>query len=397
MWTGSFTRYFVARAVSTFGDAMLTVAAALAVGQAYGATGVGVVLAAWMVPFLAFILFGGVFADRIGARPLMLGADLVRFAAQGAVAVAFFTGTPSLWLLIGCSAVSGAAAAMFQPGVNGIVPLVADDPHRANATIRMAGALAEMLGPATAGLVFAFFGAGPVYALDAATFVISAACLAGLKLAKVPRVASSTWRDLVEGWHGFRARQWLWSVILIWAFYGIFLFGPLVPLSSVLVSEGLGSPAYGWMQSAIGAGTVLGGLAALRLRPRRPLAAGAVAMFGFVLLPLAVALHVSLPVLLAAAGINGVVWAFWSIMWQTSVQTQVPPDMLNRMTSYEVLGSTGSLPIGQALAGPVAGVVGAERVLGTSVLVGVLGCVALLLIPAVRNLPRADTPTRVAT
>ena len=94
-WTGAFTRYFVARAVSVFGDAMLAVAAALAIGQVYGATGVGVVLAAWMVPFLGFILFGGVFADRIGARPLMLGADLVRLIAQGVVAVAFFTGTPS--------------------------------------------------------------------------------------------------------------------------------------------------------------------------------------------------------------------------------------------------------------------------------------------------------------
>ena len=68
-WTATFTRYFVARVVSVFGDAMLTVAAALAIGQVYGATGVGVVLAAWMIPFLGFILFGGVFADRIGARP----------------------------------------------------------------------------------------------------------------------------------------------------------------------------------------------------------------------------------------------------------------------------------------------------------------------------------------
>ncbi|MEU4423075.1 MFS transporter [Actinoplanes sp. NPDC024001] len=392
LWTADFTRFFVARSVSAFGDAMLIVAAALAIGQVYGATGVGVVLAAHMIPFLGFILFGGVLADRIGARPLMLGADLVRLLAQGAVAVAFFAGTPSLWLLVTCSAVSGAAAAMFQPGVNGIVPLVSSDPHRANATIRVANAIAEMLGPAAAGLIFGFFGAGPVYAVDAATFAISAACLAGLRLEKVPRVASSTLRDLVAGWHEFRARQWIWSVILVWVFYGIFLFGPLIPLGAVTVSAELGAPAYGWMQSALGAGTVLGGLAALRLKPRRPLAAGAVGMFGFVLLPLAIALHVSLPLLLAAAAVNGVVWAFWSIMWQTSVQTQVPQHMLNRMTSYEVLGSTGSLPIGQALAGPVAGVVGAERVLGVSVLVGLLGSTVLLLVPAVRTLGRAAEP-----
>ncbi|WP_230858822.1 MFS transporter [Actinoplanes aureus] len=389
LWTADFTRYFVARAVSVFGDAMLTVAAALAVGQVYGATGVGIVLAAFMVPFLGFILFGGVFADRIGARPLMLAADLIRLAAQGVVAAAFFLGTPSMWLLIACSAISGTAAAMFQPGVNGIVPQVTSDPHRANATLRMANAIAELLGPAAAGVLFALFGAGPVYAVDAATFAISAACLAGLRVAKVAPRKSSTITDLIAGWHEFRTRTWMWSVILVWVVFGIFLFGPLIPLGAVLVSEELGASAYGWMQSAVGAGTVLGGLVALRWKPGRPLAAGAVALFGYVLMPAAIALHASLPPLLLAAGISGFSWAFWSIMWQTSVQTQVSPDVLNRVTSYEVLGSTGSLPIGQALAGPVAGVVGAERVLGTSVLVGLLGCTTLLLVPAVRRLRRA--------
>ena len=389
LWTASFTRYFVARAVSVFGDAMLTVAAALAVGQIYGATGVGVVLAAWMVPLLACILFGGVFADRIGARPLMLGADLVRLVAQGVVAAAFFLGTPSMWLLITCSAISGVAAAMFQPGVNGIVPQVTHDPHRANATIRMANAIAELLGPATAGVLFALFGAGPVYAVDAATFAISAVCLAGLRVARVRRAPSSTVADLIAGWHEFRTRTWMWSVILVWVCYGIFLFGPQIPLGATVVSDYLGAPAYGWMQSGVGAGTVLGGLVALRWKPDRPLAAGAVAMFGYVLLPLAIALHAGLAPLLAAAVVSGFAWAFWSIMWQTSVQTQVSPSVLNRVTSYEVLGSTGSLPIGQALAGPV----GAERVLGTSVVVGLLGCTTLLLVPAVRRLHRVtDDP-----
>jgi hypothetical protein len=138
-------------------------------------------------------------------------------------------------------------------------------------------------------------------------------------------------------------------VIPVWVGYGILLFGPLVPLGAVMVSQNLGAPAYGWMQSAVGAGTIIGGLAALRLKPTRPLAAGAVAMFGYSVLPLAIALHAALPPLLLAAAVNGTAWAFWSVMWQTSVQTQVPPAMLNRVTSYEVLGSDGSLPIGQAL------------------------------------------------
>ncbi|MEV6924290.1 MFS transporter [Dactylosporangium sp. NPDC051485] len=389
LWTGNFTRYFIARAVSVFGDAMLVVASALAVGQVYGATGVGLVLAAWTLPFLGCILFGGVFADRIGARPLMLGADLVRVVAQGVLAVAFFAGTPGLWLLLVCSAVSGCAAAMFQPGVNGIVPLVAEDRHRANAVIKVAGSVAQLLGPATAGVVFGLAGAGPVYAVDAATFAVSAICLAGLRLGRISAGDSSPLRDLVEGWRGFRERTWIWSVILVWVVYGITLFGPLVPLGAVLISGRLGPLAYGWTESALGVGTVVGGLAALRVRPGRPLVAGAVAMFGYGLLPLAIAVHAGLPALLGAATVNGAAWAFWSVMWQTSVQTHVPAGMLNRITSYEVFGSDGSLPLGQALAGPVAGLVGAELVLGTSAAVSVLGCVTLLIIPAVRQLRQA--------
>jgi MFS family permease len=392
LWTGNFTRYFVARTVSVFGDAMLIVASALAVGHLYGATGVGLVLAAFSIPFLASILFGGVFADRIGARPLMLGADIVRFVAQGTVAATFFAGTPALWLLLVCSAVHGASSAAFQPGVNGIVPLVATDLHRANATIKVSQSIAQLLGPATAGIVFGFLGAGPLYATDAATFAVSAACLAGLRLGGLPRpeASSSPLRDLAAGWHEFRSRTWIWSVILVWVVYGVLLFGPLIPLGSVLISGRLGAAAYGWTESGLAAGAIIGGLIALRLRPRHPLAAGAIAMFGYGPLPLAIALHAPLALLLTAASVNGAAWSFWSVMWQTSVQTHVPPAMLNRITSYEVFGSDGSLPIGQALAGPVAALLSAETVLGFSAGVSALGCVALLLIPAVRALQRIE-------
>ncbi|AVT35776.1 MFS transporter [Plantactinospora sp. BB1] len=395
LWTRNFSYYLVARAVSLFGDAMLVVGAGLAIGGLYGASGVGFVLAAWMIPFLGCILFGGVLADRFSARPLMVGADLTRMLAQAVVAAAFFLGTPPLWLLLLCWAVSGAAAAMFQPGVNSMVPIVATDLQRANSTIKVANSLAEMLGPATAGLLFGFLGAGPVFTVAVGAFAVSAACLAGLRLGRLPVAGTggSMLRDLADGWREFRSRTWMWNVILIWAVYGIVLFGPLIPLGAVLISQRLGAPAYGWVQSAVAVGTILGGLGALRVKPHRPLAAGAVMMFGYGLLPLAIALHAPLTVLMAAATVNGLAWAFWSIMWQTSVQTHIPPQLLNRVTSYEVLGSNGSLPIGQALSGPAAGLVGAERVLATSVAVGVLGCVALLLAPAVRGLRRVSGPS----
>ncbi|WP_327250545.1 MFS transporter [Streptomyces sp. NBC_01244] len=411
LWDRRFTLYFTARAVSLVGDAMMPVAAALAVGPLYGISGVGLVLGTWTGTFVLLVLFGGVFADRIGARRMMIGADLVRVVTQGVLAAAFFAGTPPFWLLVTMAALAGAAVAMFQPGVNGMVPLVAREPQRANATLKVADALAQLLGPALAGLLIVLTGAGTVYAIDAGTFVLSALCLGLIRLAPASTSTgtltggdsdsdsvssastatqmSSLRRDLLQGWKEFRSRTWMWAVILIWVAYGLLLFGPLVPLSSALIGARLGPNAYGLAVSSLGVGTVLGGLLALRLRPARPLAAGAMAMVLFTVLPLCVALGVGLPVLLAGHVIGGGAWAFWSVMWATSVQTHTPPAVLNRVTAYELAGSVSGIALGQILAGPAAELASPETLLLVSGGTCLAGCVALLSIPAIRTLRRA--------
>ncbi|WP_329494610.1 MFS transporter [Kitasatospora herbaricolor] len=396
LWDRRFTLYFVARAVSLVGDAMMPVAAALAVGALYGISGVGAVLGVWTGTVVALVLFGGVLADRIGARRMMVGADLARVLTQGVLAAAFFAGTPPFWLLVTMAALAGAATAMFQPGVNGMVPLVAREPQRANATLKVADALAQLLGPALAGLLITLTGAGAVYAIDGATFLLSALCLGLIRLAPagtgvdpVAHSGSSLRRDLRQGWQEFRARTWMWAVILIWMGYGVLLFGPLVPLSSALVGARLGPNAYGLAVSFLGVGTVLGGLLALRVRPARPLAAGAAAMALYTVLPLCVALGASLPVLLACHVLGGGAWAFWSVMWATSVQTHTPPTVLNRVTAYELAGSVSGIALGQVLAGPATALAAPERLLLVSAGACLAGCAALFATPAIRGLRRA--------
>lgn len=266
------------------------------------------------------------------------------------------------------SALAGSAAAMFQPGVASLVPRVATDVQRANATLRVADAGAQLVGPALAATLTAAFGTGMAYVLTASTFAVSAACLLALRLDPVPLIARGTSmiRNPREGWHEFRSRSWMWSVILIWAVYGVLLFGPIYPLGSGLVTERLDQQAYGFTMSAMGAGTIVGGLVAMRYRPARPLAAGAVALFGFPMIPLSYAAHAPLSLMIGGHAVGGAAWAFWSVMWATSIQTQVPPAVLNRVSAYEVAGSVGTVPIGQALAGPATALLGAETVLGVA-------------------------------
>ncbi|GII60356.1 MFS transporter [Sphaerisporangium krabiense] len=392
LWTRDFVLYFGARAVSLLGDAMLPVATALAVGAIYGVSGVGYVLAIYTAPFVLFIPFGGVFADRLGARTMMVGADLIRIFTQTAVAVAFFAGAPPLWLLLSASFLSGTATAMFQPGVNGMVPLVAKDPQHANGTLKIADAATQLGGPVLAGVLMTLTGAGAVYAVDAGTFLLSGLCLALIRLAPAAagaKARSTVLVDLRRGWLEFRSRSWMWSVILIWVFFGILVFGPYIPLGSRLIGDRLGDAAYGWVMAGLGCGTVLGGLIAIRLRPSRPLAAGGVAIFGFGFMPLTVALEPPLPWLMAGHLVGGMSLAFWSVMWATSVQTQVAPDVLNRVSAYEIAGSVSGIAVGQALVGPVSQVVSPRDLLFVSAGVSFAVCAALLLTSPVRRLRRA--------
>lgn len=200
-------------------------------------------------------------------------------------------------------------------------------------------------------------------------------------------------RDLRVGWREFRSRTWIWVVILVWVAYGITMFGPIIPIGSTLVSTRLGDAAYGWAVTGWGAGAVVGGFCAMRVKPSHPLRAGAVAIFGWALLPLAVAASAPLWPLLAGHLIAGAAWSFWSVMWATSVQTHIPSEMLNRVTAYEVAGSVSGIAVGQALAGPATLFVSGAKLLGVSAAVCTVGAAVLLAVPAVRNLRRTPPPT----
>jgi MFS family permease len=299
-----------------------------------------------------------------------------------------------LWQICAIGAVNGAASALFQPGVASTVPRLAADVQAANGAIRIAESAAQLAGPALAGLLVAFASPGGVFAAHAATYALSALCLLLLRLPAAgqpatPRTAGFR-ADLVEGWREFRSRTWLWSVIVIWCVLMIAVWGPAVPLVATEVVREHGPRAYGLVNSALGAGTVIGGLAALRARPRRMLRAGALALFLFGFFPATVGAQLGVGAMAAGAAVAGAGMSFWGVMWATSVQTQVPPDVLNRIHAYDVAGSLAMMPVGQALAGPAADAFGTQRVLLTGGATALLVAAALLSVPAIRGLVRAE-------
>ncbi|WP_146058311.1 MFS transporter, partial [Streptomyces sp. SM9] len=236
-WSRDFGLFFTARAVAKLGDTMLPVA--LAAGlllHGYGAGAVGLAMASSVACFASLVIFGGVVADRVSTRLLMIGADAVRLVTQTLAAVMFFTGHVVLWQLCVIGALNGAAAALFQPGVASTVPRLARDVQGANGAIRVAESVMSLAGPAAAGMLVAFVSPGGVFAAHAATYGLSALCLVLLRLPPAaPRTApgkggAAFRRDLVEGWREFRSRTWLWGVIAIWGLFMLAVSGPAVPL-----------------------------------------------------------------------------------------------------------------------------------------------------------------------
>ncbi|WP_369042723.1 MFS transporter [Streptomyces sp. Midd1] len=397
VWSRDFALFFVARALARLGDTMLPVALAAGLLQyGYGVGAVGLAMAASAASFAGLVIFGGVIADRFSTRKLMIGADLVRLVTQSVAAALFFTDHVVLWQICVIGAVNGVAGAVFQPGVASTVPRLATDVQGANGAILIAESGAQLGGPALAGLLVAFASAGGVFVAHAATFGLSALCLLLLRLppaAPGSRTHGATFRaDLAEGWREFRSRTWLWSVIVIWCVYMIAVWGPTVPLVATEVVQQHGPRAYGLINSALGAGTVVGGLVALRLRPRRMLRAGSFALFAFACFPASVGAGLGVGAISAGAVIAGAGMSVWGVMWATSVQTQVAPDVLNRIHAYDVAGSLAMMPVGQALAGPAAAALGADRVLLIGGVMSLVVAAALLSVPAIRELVRVDGP-----
>ncbi|MET9258034.1 MFS transporter [Streptomyces sp. NPDC003717] len=401
LWSRDFALFFTARAVARLGDTMLPVALAVGLLQhGYGAGAVGLAMAATAAAFAGLVVFGGVLADRFSTRKLMIGADAVRLGTQALTAALFFSGHVVLWEICAIGFANGVAAAVFQPGVASTVPRLAADVQGANGAIRVAESAAQLAGPAVAGLLVGVASPGGVFAAHAATYAVSGACLLLMRLPALPagvrgasRGARAFRGELVEGWREFRSRQWLWSVIAVWCVYMIAVWGPTIPLVATEVVQQHGARAYGLVNSALGAGTVAGGLLALRLRPRRMLRAGAVALVGFAAFPSAVGAGLGVPAMAAGAAVAGAGMSFWGVMWATSVQTQVPADVLNRIHAYDVAGSLAMMPVGQALAGPAAAALGADQVLLVAGAVSFAVCFGLLAIPAVRGLVRAEPVT----
>jgi MFS family permease len=403
-----FLRFFGAQAISMFGDRMVGVALAFAVLQLGGsASDVGWVLAARAVPLIACLLIGGVVADRTSRRAVLVSADLVRLGSQGLLAALLVLGRPSVLAIALLAGVTGAGAGFAAPATTGLMPEIVAPERLADANGLRATAFSagELGGPALSGVLVAVAGPGWALGIDALTFALSASLLIGLRLPAAPRRGGGEtfFGDLRRGWDAFRSRRWLWTFV-IWASVANLLFGAYKVLGPVIAHRDLGGAAtWGLLVSAMGVGTVAGGILALRMRPRRPMLVTAATNPLFAAPLAALAATQTVPLIALGCFGAGLGLMFGNTIWETTVQRHVPPEALSRVSSYDWFGSLALDPIGLAIWGPIAGVIGIEASLWTACALLIAGALALLAVPEVRQLPafppdrNPDRPAALST
>lgn len=388
-----FTRFFLGYTTSLLGSSMAPVAVAFAVLDGGGTgTDLGWVMAARILPVVLVLPAGGVIADRLGSRRLMLGSDVLRGLVQALFAALLAAGHAPVGAMVALVAVWGVGEGLFMPAFGAIVPglvgrkeLLADG----NTLLGLSRSVSTVAGPALAGLLTATRGPAAVLLVDALTYGVGALALAGLRLPDRPAAdgaPASTVRELRSGWSEFTARPWLWITTAQMGLFNLLVWAPFLVLGPLTAQRDLGGArAWGLVMGLYGAGAVLGGLLMLGRRPGRPLALATLAGLLWVLPSAALAAGAALPWVTAGALVAGAGSAVCTSLYSSTTQHWVPAALLGRLTSFGAFGSFALGPLGLAAAGPLADRFGTGAVLALGAVWQVAAGAVVLAVPAVRN------------
>lgn len=383
-----FRRLVVGTAISRFGNGLASIALAFAVLDLTGSIALlGLVVAARSVANVALVLLGGVLADRLPRGLLLTGSAIVSGLAQLAAAAVFASRLDLVAVLVVLAAVNGAASAVSQPLATALVPqtLPAEHLQEGNVLARISGNTTSLLGVAAGGGVVALAGSAPAVAIDGVTFLVAAAAWSRLRAPAPPRDAATSFlRDLADGWQAFRSQRWLWTIVGAFTVANCMYAGAVDVLGPPHADATIGRPAWGLVMAALPAGLVLGGLVALRVRPRRPLAVAVVCAVPFPSIALALAFVPIPAVLIGLVLVAGITTEVFEVLWQTALQRRVPAELLARVSSYDLLGSFIAIPVGQVLAAPAAALLGVQPALAWAGAVGAVALAACLLVRDVR-------------
>ena len=380
----SFALLWSGQTLSRLGDSLFTIALAWWVLQKTGsATAMGIVLICSTLPMLVLLLFGGVAVDRFPRLHLMLASDLLRGGVVIVIAFLAFQQWLALWEIFVMSALFGGVEAFFYPAYTALVPdLVPSEMlPSANSLRSISLQAAQIVGPAIGAGIIALGGTSLAFALDGISFIVSAACVVALPQMPALHLAAEkeagVLQDIRKGISTVLHSPWLWITLLVAGVSTIFLVGPDEAVLPLLVKQRFGMHVgfYALLTSLSACGSITAAFLLghfKRLRHRGWLTYGPWLIASLMLL----AIGLPLPVIGVSIAfcIQGAAITILGLAWMNSLQEFVPADQLGRVSSIDMLVSSGLLPIGYGLAGVAADRFGASPVfvLGGAIAAGVI-------------------------
>ncbi len=364
LWTG--------QTISAFGNGVfLTALAWQVVLLTHSATALGVILIAQSIPFLIFLLIGGIAADRLPRRLVLFWSDTGRAIVVLLITVLSWTNMLQLWHLVALGLTFGVAGAFFNPAFQAIPPqLVAtDDLASANALTQLSSQTGNLLGPVLGAAFVSLGSPASAFFFDGVTFVISAISLFFVRIP--PRVVESNvsevlhrqygvskiGADLNEGLRYILGSPWLLMTIIVPAIGSLGSSGPLAVALPKLIHDAYQQGV--WLFGAVGTSIGFGWIAAtlfvgqvhFKWPGRTAFLMRSVASFSFILLGLPLP-HASEPFVAILVGLlYGFGTGTLQTIWVTLLHKLVPNDKLGRVSSIDLLGSLCLLPISYLIAG----------------------------------------------
>lgn len=377
-------------ALSIFASGMWTVVMALQViALDNDPTALSLVATCLSAGLIAFVLFGGIAADRLPQRGIIIAVESVNTAVATAVAVLGLTGQLRLWhMAVGATAL-GVGAAFFFPAYSAYLPRLLP-PEQLLAANGIEGMLRptmqQAVGPAVAGMLigatFPSLGAVAVAILYGTGLILLVATRPVAQAVPAERPSTHPLADLRDGFRFMVRTPWLLATLLFASGFVLLIIGPLEVLLPFITNARFahGERIFGFVLAAFGLGGAVGAIAVSSARlPRRYLTV-MVMCWGLGNLPLvAIGYTSSFAVMAAAAFVVGMTSTAATVIWGTLLQRRVPPAMLGRVSSLDFFVSLVFMPVSMAVAGPLSKVLAVQTIfLAAGTIPAALGLIAWL-------------------
>ena len=398
-------KLLAARLISNFGNGLAPIALAFGVLDLPGATAktLSIVVFAQMFPMVAFMLIGGVIADRF-PKALMVGAsDIALSLFVICNGIMFLTGTVSVTSLVVVGVVSGFLHALWWPAMSALpTEIVAENQLQSiNSVVGISANVTNILGTVTGGIIVAAIGSGWAIVLDGFTFLVAGILVIQMRSFGKRRESNesspSVIQDLRAGWKEFSSRSWVVAVVLGYSVIAMLMESIFTVVGPAHAKAHLGGPKpWSWLLASMTIGMLVAVAVTLKVRPKRPIFAGVSIQFLVGLWWISMGYSENILLLMICALGAGFAMDFFMVLWMTALQTQIPKESLSRVNSYDAFGSLILAPLGIIVAGPLVTKFGTITVLHFYTAAFFVVLTAILCVPSVRSLPNNEPVNQTA-